>query len=218
MSEDDGGGPDRDVTAGALSEVDEYFVRHTFDLPADAAVDRRAILEALAGSFADLRDAGFEARPHVRFPLERAAFADALDRVLDGETVHLDDPDRLVVVEDDLEFGRIPLSVTVRQYVESSLSGEGDGESDPADVGDDALIDRHYPDGAVHLQRTTRRYPVERYTTLLRDVSRACREAVETMHDVVDDHPDLVWGEEPKLDDTHGAYEFSGVIYYRPAG
>lgn len=205
-------------SADDLEELKESSSRQLFGLDSDEPVDRRHIQRRLADHFEALQQHGGEARPHIRFPLNEEAFADALANALDAETTHLEHDDRLVVVDPDLERGTISLSITVRQYVEDGLSEASPTDSRGDGVDDvQAIVDEYYADGAPHLQKSPRNHAVSRlYVTILRDMSTACRRAVETMRRTVDETDGLVWGREPVLHDLDGSYGFSGTIYYRP--
>lgn len=180
-------------------------------------ISRGEMRDRLEKRFTALLDAGGEARPHVEFPIDRTEFRQGVEDALDGEPAELERDEYVITIDTvNLKLGQISLSGAIKQYVETSLS-ELDAAADPADVGTPDLLDEYYPNGTTPVQTDTEHPDVKKgYTTLLRDLSESCAEAVDEMRAVVDEHPDLVWGEEPKITGMMGSYDFAGAIYYRP--
>lgn len=122
-----------------------------------------------------------------------------------------------------LDVGYLDLSIDVRQMIfwEHQV---GDDEHDAVELSlyvgssDAEAAYEHYSTEPPELiQRTrNRNRAAQQHVTLLRDISPECRDAVLKMREIVQGHSDLVWGGEPELTTTDGAYGFSVPIYYRP--
>lgn len=197
-------------------ENDESGSPEKFQPNDPTEMSRKEAREQSKRRYRELVEAGGKIRPHTELDLSRGAFEGSLTKAIDGETAHIEEDDWSISVEAVfIESGRISLSGYLMQSVESSLSNSHFENSAAVDT--PSIIEEYYSEGAASIQQDVEHYDIRNgYITLLRDMSESCAQAVNLMRDVVNEHPDLVWGEEPKITDIEGNYFFNGTIYYRP--
>lgn len=214
-NEDEGQDDPRWHTVSGEGTEQTDFTQERVGLDSDADVNRRTIQEQLRTNYELIEEAGGELRPHIRFPFDRDEFEAALDRVLEEDYVILEHQDRDIVLEECFGHGTVTLSTHIRQDIEDVwLMGDDEsrmyvGSETPAE----AL--EHYDGEAPHLQKPLKDFPDWYYVTLLRDMNEECARAVDSMHDVVDNRPDLYWGGEPTMQNLEAGYGFSTTLYVR---
>ncbi|TKX59689.1 hypothetical protein EXE48_14355 [Halorubrum sp. ASP1] len=163
-------------------------------------------------------------RPHIRFPFSEDEFNKALESAINGDSTTLESKDRDLVVSGHLlDLGYLDLSIAVRQMIfwEHQV---GNNEHDAVELSlyvgssDAEAAYEHYSTEPPELIKRIRsgNRAAQQHVTLLRDISPGCRDAVLKMRELVQNHSELVWGGEPELTTTDGAYGFSTPIYYRP--
>ena len=180
------------------------------------------MLDELRQQYTELIERDIGARPHIKFPLDREEFHSALKTAMSGENAHIESKDRGINVDSHCELGFLHLDIFVRQCIEMSFSDPEYVHSEYVGTDDPEQVLSQYDEDPINL--LTEPSGTDENTLsargiyqpmLLRDMSQDCAEAVDTMHEVVDEHPDLYWGGEPSLGTVTKGYGFSTYLFIR---
>lgn len=179
------------------------------------------MLDELKQQHTELMERNMGARPHINFPLEREEFRTALNTAVSGEDVHIESKDRTIRVGSHCDLGHLHLDILLRQCIEMSFSDPEYVEAEYVGTDDPEQVLSQYDEDPINLltEPTGEGNALSARSiyqpTLLRDMSQDCAEAVDTMHEVVDEHPDLYWGGEPSLGIITKGYTFTTQIFTR---
>jgi hypothetical protein len=180
------------------------------------------LLDELKQQHTELMERDVGARPHINFPLDEEEFRSALKTAMSGENAHIESKDRGINVDSHCELGFLHLDIFVRQCIEMSFSDPEYVHSEYVGTDDPEQVLSQYDEDPINLliepsgtDENTLSARAIYQPMLLRDMSQDCAEAVDTMHEVVDEHPDLYWGGEPSLGTVTKGYGFSTYLFIR---
>ncbi|KAB1184815.1 MULTISPECIES: hypothetical protein [Haloferax] len=203
-------------------DAQEERLRDLIQLDKETDLNRRNLQNKLRENFDELSKHNGELRPHIRFPLDSEAFENAIKKTLDGEVAGVSAEGYVIDFDAWNDMGTIQMGIDIQQLIESTLTNPDMWDVEYSGPDDYDTVISYYDGEPALLQPEvqSREFPSHYvvdtyYTTLLRDMSNECAEAVDTMHEVVDAIPDVHWGGEPKLTRVGATYRFASTLRVR---